>query len=122
MPRNKTRRQRLVRRLCPACREPYEADGEEARFLAAHGYEGRRFFRARGCEKCRGTGYRGRLAIHELLSVDADMQRAIAEGVPDFEALTKQAGMTSLAVDGINKAAAGHTSLAEVRRVAYGGL
>ena len=50
------------------------------------------------------------------------MQRAIAEGIPDFEALTKQAGMTPLAVDGIYKAAAGHTSLAEVRRVAYGGL
>lgn len=114
--------QRLVRRLCPACREPYEADGEEVRFLLAHGYEERRFFRARGCAKCRGTGYLGRLAIHELLSVDADMQRAIAEGIPDFEALTKQAGMTPLAVDGIYKAAAGHTSLAEVRRVAYGGL
>lgn len=114
--------QRLVRRLCPVCREAYEAAGEEMRFLAAHGCEERRFFRARGCERCHGTGYRGRMAIHELLSVDETLQRAIAEGGSNFEALTKEAGMTPLAVDGIRKAAAGHTSLAEVRRVAYGGI
>lgn len=114
--------QRLVRRLCPSCREAYDADEEEARFLAAHGYEKRRFFRARGCEACHGSGYQGRMAIHELLPVDVSIQRAIAQGSEDMDALAKQAGMISLAEDGIQKAAAGHTSLAEVRRVVYGGL
>ncbi len=114
--------QRLVRRLCPACREPYEAEGEERRFLAAHGYGERRFFRSRGCEKCHGTGYHGRMAIHELLPVGDELQRAIAAGVPNFETLQGKTGLTPLAVDGIHKAAAGHTSLAEVRRVAYGGF
>ncbi len=114
--------QRLVRRLCPACREEYDADEEEVRFLAAHGYEKRRFFRARGCEACHGSGYQGRMAIHELLPVSVSIQRAIAQGSDDLEAMAKQAGMISLAEDGIQKAAAGHTSLAEVRRVVYGGL
>ena len=114
--------QRLVRRLCPECREEYDADEEESRFLAAHGYEKRRFFRARGCEACHGSGYQGRMAIHELLPVDVSIQRAIAQGSDNMEALAKQAGMVSLAEDGIQKAAAGHTSLAEVRRVVYGGL
>ena len=114
--------QRLVRRLCPACREEYDADEEEVRFLAAHGYEKRRFFRARGCKACLGSGYQGRMAIHELLPVDVSIQRAIAQGSDNMEALAKQAGMVSLAEDGIQKAAAGHTSLAEVRRVVYGGL
>lgn len=114
--------QRLVRRLCPTCREEYDADEEEARFLAAHGYEKRRFFRARGCEACHGSGYQGRMAIHELLPVDGSIQRAITKGSDDMDALAKQAGMVSLAEDGIQKAAAGQTSLAEVRRVVYGGL
>ena len=114
--------QRLVRRLCPACREAYEAGGDEALFLAAHGYGQRRFFRAKGCGACHGSGYQGRMAIHELLPVDVSIQRAIARGDDDMDALAKKAGLVSLSEDGIQKAAAGHTSLAEVRRVVYGGL
>ncbi len=114
--------QRLVRRLCPDCREAYDAGEEEMRFLLAHGCEKRRFFRARGCEKCHGTGYQGRMALHELLSVGSAVQRSIAKGGEDLETLAKQAGMVSLAEDGIQKAAAGHTSLAEVGRVVYGGF
>ena len=114
--------QRLVRRLCPVCREVYEAGDEEARFLLAHGYERRRFFRAKGCEKCHGTGYQGRMALHELLPVNGSVQRAIAKGNEDMESLAKNAGMISLVDDGIQKAAAGDTTLAEVRRVVYGGL
>ena len=114
--------QRLVRRLCPACKEAYETDGEETRFLAAHGYAKRLFFRAKGCKECHGSGYQGRMAIHELLPADVSIQRAIARGSDDMEVLAKRAGMVSLAEDGIQKAAAGHTALAEVRRVVYGGL
>ena len=114
--------QRLVRRLCPACREAYEADEDEARFLETHGHGSRRLFRSRGCEKCRGTGYAGRMAIHELLTVNSAVQRAITEERCDMDLLEKEAGMATLAEDGIKKAAEGHTSLAEVRRVVYGGL
>ena len=114
--------QRLVRRLCPACREAYDVGEEEQRFLSVHGCEQRRFYRPHGCEKCHGSGYRGRMALHELLPVNGAVRRAIARGSDDLEALAKQSGMGSLAEDGIQKAAAGHTSLAEVRRVVYGGL
>lgn len=116
--------QRLVRRLCPACRAPYEAEAgsAEARLLAAHGFTARRLFRAAGCAACGGTGYRGRMAIHELLSVDAAMQRRIAAGPKSLEEIEAAAGLVPLAADGLRKALAGHTSLEEVRRVAYGGL
>ena len=114
--------QRLVRRLCPACREEYEADEDEARFLAVHGHGNRRLFRSRGCEKCRGTGYSGRMAIHELLTAGPAVQRAIADEDSDLERLAKETGMASLAEDGIKKAAEGLTSLAEVRSAVYGGL
>ncbi len=114
--------QRLVRRLCPDCREAYEAKEEDLRFLSMHGAGGHRFFRARGCEKCRGTGYQGRMAIQELLPMGPDMRQAVSKGNADIEKLAKGAGMKTLAEDGIRKAAAGHTTLAEVRRVVYGGL
>ncbi|MBP5200897.1 MAG: type II/IV secretion system protein [Schwartzia sp.] len=114
--------QRLVRRLCPECREEYEADEDEARFLAMHGHASRRLFRSKGCEKCRGTGYSGRMALHELLTVSPAVQRAVAGERCDMERLAKEAGMVTLAEDGIKKAAEGRTSLAEVRRVVYGGL
>jgi len=114
--------QRLVRRLCPACREEYEADEDEARCLETHGHGSLRLFRSRGCEKCRGTGYAGRMAIHELLTVNSTVQHAVAGERCDMDALAKEAGMVTLAEDGIKKAAEGYTSLAEVRRVVYGGL
>lgn len=113
--------QRLVRRLCPACREPYEAGEDEVRFLAAHGAKTRRLFRPHGCEKCNGTGYQGRMAIHELLPANDAVRRAVAGQYGDMEALAQEAGMVTLAEDGVKKAAEGLTSLAEVRRVVYGG-
>ncbi len=113
--------QRLVRRLCPTCREPYEAGEDETRFMAAHGSKTRRLFRPHGCEKCNGTGYQGRTAIHELLSANDAVRRAVAGQYDDMEALAREAGMITLAEDGVKKAAEGLTSLAEVRRVVYGG-
>ena len=114
--------QRLVRRLCPDCRETSEAGEEEKRFLAAHGCDAHRLFRPRGCEKCGGTGYRGRMAIHELLPANDELRRAVSEEREDLETAAKAAGIVSLAEDGVKKAAAGDTTLAEVMRVVYGGL
>ena len=117
--------QRLVRRLCPVCREAYEAaeDSPEARFLAANGHEERVLFRARGCEACRDTGFQGRMALHELLPLDARMRRTLAERPKDPETMgdiARATGMIPLMEDGIQKVLAGLTSLAEVRRVVYG--
>ncbi|HEX7091701.1 MAG TPA: ATPase, T2SS/T4P/T4SS family [Longimicrobiales bacterium] len=108
--------QRLARRLCPHCREPYDADAAE---LAELGLPARpvRLHRPRGCAQCEGTGYRGRIGIHELLVVDARireliLRRAAADLIRDA---ARAAGMETLGQDAWNKVRAGLTSLAEVR-------
>ncbi|HEU4451874.1 MAG TPA: ATPase, T2SS/T4P/T4SS family [Longimicrobium sp.] len=79
--------QRLVRRVCPECKEPYEPD---AAMLALAGVEARRlgavrFMRGAGCDACGGTGYRGRIGVFEMLEVDDTIRRLIAQGRSDKE-------------------------------------
>ena len=111
--------QRLVRRLCPHCREP----SEEALPAWAEGASStRRLWRAAGCAACGGTGFSGRLALQELLVVDAALQQAIVHraGLEEMRELAKRQGMRTLAEDGIEKALQGQTTLSEVVRVLYG--
>ena len=116
--------QRLVRRLCPSCREEYEIvpKSREAVFLGEEYRPGQTAFRARGCEKCRGTGYRGRLAIHELLPFSETIQAAVTAGekLRVIEETAIREGMVSLRRDGIQKALAGQTTLEEIKRGLYG--
>ncbi|HHH27418.1 MAG TPA: GspE/PulE family protein, partial [Polyangiaceae bacterium] len=118
--------QRLVRRLC-RCRETAKPDqaewrslveryGEEA-FVADFGSaEPRPLFRAVGCRRCQNTGYKGRLALHELLVNDGTIAAAIQRKAPADEVrqLAVQAGMRTLLQDGIAKVLAGDTDLAQV--------
>jgi type II secretory ATPase GspE/PulE/Tfp pilus assembly ATPase PilB-like protein len=123
--------QRLVRRLCPKCRQEYQPSKEE--FEDIIDYYGRehfeaagekvvpdiRLFRAEGCEACSGTGYKGRLAIHELMEGTPEIKRMIKKQATTemlFTQATKE-GMNTLKQDGINKAFQGQTDIAEVRRV-----
>ena len=111
--------QRLVRRLCPHCREP----SEEALPAWAEGASSTgRLWRAAGCASCGGTGFSGRLALQELLVVDAALQQAIVHraGLEEMRELAKRQGMRTLAEDGIEKALQGQTTLSEVVRVLYG--
>lgn len=111
--------QRLVRRLCPHCREP----SEEALPAWAEGASSTgRLWRAAGCTACGGTGFSGRLALQELLVVDAALQQAIVHraGLEEMRELAKRQGMRTLAEDGIEKALQGRTTLSEVVRVLYG--
>ena len=111
--------QRLVRRLCPHCREP----SEEALPAWAEGVSSTgRLWRAAGCAACGGTGFSGRLALQELLVVDAALQQAIVHraGLEEMRELAKRQGMRTLAEDGIEKALQGRTTLSEVVRVLYG--
>ena len=111
--------QRLVRRLCPHCREPSE---EMLPAWAEGASSTGRLWRAAGCAACGGTGFSGRLALQELLVVDAALQQAIVHraGLEEMRELAKRQGMRTLAEDGIEKALQGRTTLSEVVRVLYG--
>ena len=114
--------QRLVRRLCVACKVPFDAGDALAELLgpesaAAHSGE---FHRPHGCEACKGTGYAGRVAIFELLPVDDSVASQILHGADPraIVASARQAGMISLLDDGLTKAARGITSIEEILRAA----
>jgi type II secretory ATPase GspE/PulE/Tfp pilus assembly ATPase PilB-like protein len=109
--------QRLARRLCLVCREQYSADAAELAVQGLGEVDGP-LYRARGCVQCGGTGYRGRVALYELMPIEGRVRAAI-EGTTDeiFDAAVAQ-GMTTLRQEGIGLALSGLTSLEEVRRVA----
>ncbi len=111
--------QRLVRRLCLACREPYWPD---AALRSGLGLPDQQFHRATGCDDCRQTGYSGRLAVFEFLVIDAAIARLITQRAEPgaIEAAAQQSGFHSLMRDGFSKAAAGQTSIEEILRVASG--
>lgn len=116
--------QRLVRRLCPACRKAYfvEEGSAEAIQLGKYFRPGIKLYQAIGCDACNCTGYKGRIAIHELLPITDALRTAIIkrQDLPAFRELAVESGMVSLFEDGIEKSIAGLTTLQEVRRIIYG--
>ena len=116
--------QRLVRRLCPACREESPATEEDqSRFAAIGEAPPATLFAARGCNDCAGTGFSGRIGVFELWRVDAVARQAIADGADDL-ALARHAlqhGLRPLLHDALAKVAAGLTSLPEIRALAAEG-
>ncbi len=114
--------QRLIRRLCKNCREAYFLDEATARTLKMEDYIGQQFYRARGCNMCRQSGYSGRLALHEVLVLGPALRAAInnsinAEDILEVEA--RREGMITMREDGIVKALNGLTSLEEVVKGVY---
>lgn len=111
--------QRLVRRLCEACRQPYEASDHERRLLGGAGAESLTLYRPVGCERCYGIGFRGRLALMELLRFDRQIDEMVARRatLADLERYALTVGFESLAVDAIRRVRDGVTTLAEVARV-----
>ncbi|HEY5282304.1 MAG TPA: GspE/PulE family protein, partial [Polyangia bacterium] len=122
--------QRLARGLCKKCREQYVADkievseiieafGEEAAAARGIRFGECKLWRAPGCELCAKTGYKGRIALHELLVADEGIKRAVAKRCPveDIRNLAIAGGMTTLLQDGIEKAMAGKTDLKQVLAV-----
>ena len=114
---------RLVRTLCPKCREAYVPTGDEIRLLGLRTRDAAHLtlYRPAGCEHCAETGYRGRTGVFEVLEMTDSLRRLVASGAQ--ESMIRQAaaeeGMTSIGQDGMKKILAGETSLEELQRVVY---
>ncbi|RTH21044.1 ATP-binding protein [Thermus scotoductus] len=110
--------QRLVRRICDHCKVEVKPDPEALRRLGLSEAEirGTKLYKGMGCERCGGTGYRGRYAIHELLVVDDEIRHAIVAGksATEIKEIARRKGMKTLREDGIYKAFQGITTLEEV--------
>jgi len=111
--------QRLVRKICPDCRERYKPDPQAVALLAQQPVGKTTLERGRGCTACRETGYRGRTGLFELLRVTDELKHAIARNEPlaRQRELAREAGMTTLREDGWRKVQAGLTTVEEVLRV-----
>ena len=124
--------QRLARRLCNECKEPYHPTRDEHRELV-EAYGAQQFkedelpkfskdltlMKAVGCDACEGQGYSGRIAVHELLVNSAEIKRAIKQnsGVEAITELAMAQGMRNLRMDGIQKIFLGLTDLPQVNKV-----
>jgi type II secretory ATPase GspE/PulE/Tfp pilus assembly ATPase PilB-like protein len=113
--------QRLVRRLCPSCRRQYTPDSETLRALNISEDDAARhmFYRAVGCEECNSTGYRGRIAIYEVMRVSDKIRRLIAQNAGEdlVRETAVASGMLTLGEDGLAKVKAGVTTPEELLRV-----
>ncbi|MBN1845474.1 MAG: type II secretion system ATPase GspE [Sedimentisphaerales bacterium] len=112
--------QRLVRKLCPDCKECIRADEDRMRELGLGMAAFEKVYRSRGCEKCFHTGYRGRTGIYEFMLVDDDVRQCIYQRKTAniIKKVALEAGLLSLRMDGLLKVEQGLTSLEEVLRVA----
>ncbi len=113
--------QRLVRRICKSCKVPYDPPKSvlEHVGLDMSKIEGISFYKGEGCDKCNRTGYRGRLAAQEFLSISPDIQNLIINraSARDIREKAKEEGMKTLLDDALAKAAEGVTTIEEVLRV-----
>lgn len=116
--------QRLIRRLCPSCRKPIEVDEVQRAFLSKEGFpveklESNSIYEPVGCDECRGSGFKGRTGIYEILTVDDHIRPLIIEraasSVIKREALKH--GLHTLRDDGWKKVLTGVTTVEEVLRV-----
>jgi general secretion pathway protein E len=111
--------QRLVRRICPVCRVPDTPSKADLDALGIEAPPGTVLFRGKGCDECRGTGYRGRSGIYELFIIDEDARSLILRhaSTRDIRQHAIQRGMVTLRVDGYKRACEGVTTVEEILRV-----
>jgi len=114
--------QRLARCLCETCREPYRPTGDELRAAGLPWEEDEplpTLWRAVGCRRCSDTGYRGRLAIHEVMEVSETIAKLIVSGgaTEQIRDTARHEGMLTLREDGLAKVLLGQTTLEEIARV-----
>jgi type IV pilus assembly protein PilB len=112
--------QRLVRKICPNCKDEYEPANSIRKIVEKWTGKSPTFYRGIGCKKCRNTGYSGRIAIHELFVPDDRILDMITQSVPlkTLYAAAVENGMIPLHLDGIQKVAAGITTIDEILQIA----
>lgn len=110
--------QRLIRKLCPKCKEPADIPDE---LIEEYNLPRKKIFRAKGCEYCRNTGYSGRIAITEVMEVDEEIRQMIVKGadLPSIREAAKKKGISSLIESGLEKVLAGITSVDEIASVTF---
>lgn len=110
--------QRLVRRICPQCRQEYTPTEEELESLHLSAGEGNRFYRGAGCPMCFHTGYRGRIGVFEILTIDHKLRRGIADGLDRdrLQQLLLESDFVSLADNCRRLVLEGVTTVEEARR------
>jgi type IV pilus assembly protein PilB len=115
--------QRLARTVCRSCKEPYVPSDEVLeQFGIAERAKGREFFRGRGCQGCRFSGYRGRIGVYELLLVTDAIRDLINQRKSDTEirkAALKTGDLRTLYRDGLEKAVKGITTIEEISRIVH---
>ena len=116
--------QRLIRRVCPKCKEPYTPTDYEMKTLNINPAELAKttIFKGRGCADCSRTGYRGRTGIYEIFFVDEEMRRLIYERVPSnvLRTQARELGMRTLREDGVRKIMSGVSTPEEVISITSG--
>ncbi|HEY7727911.1 MAG TPA: zinc ribbon domain-containing protein, partial [Candidatus Eisenbacteria bacterium] len=114
---------RLVRLLCPRCRDRYVPSGEELRVLGVPPMDGTdlTLFRPVGCDHCVQSGYRGRTGVFEVLEMNEPLRLLMATGAPEsaVRRAAIESGMVPIGEDGLAKVIAGETSLEELQRVVF---
>lgn len=114
--------QRLVRKICPQCKETYPATDSEKRRIEREGVKAPdQLYRGKGCAQCYKTGYRGRFGVYEIITINNEIQKLILSNSPAgrIRDAAKAAGMRGIRTDGMSKAVAGLTTVEEVVRVLY---
>ena len=110
--------QRLVRTLCADCKEAYTPNAEERLLLGGDDDPDLKLYRPVGCAKCNNRGYKGRLAVMEILHMDADMDELVARRASprELRQAADSKGFRTLADEGLQRVREGMTSLSEVAR------
>ncbi len=108
--------QRLVRKICTNCKEPFEPSQSMRRTAEQAVGEIETVYHGAGCQKCRGTGYSGRVGIYELLVPNEEIREKIGASVPALRAPAVEGGMVTLRQDGMKKVKAGITTIEEILR------
>jgi type IV pilus assembly protein PilB len=116
--------QRLVRKICQHCKEEFEPSDDMKEFLTMQGFTSNKIYRGKGCDRCRKTGYAGRLGIYELMVMDDSLRDVITRNpdVTHLRKLCRERGLVTLRQDGFDKVMKGMTTVDEILRTTEGGV